>query len=423
MSEAQATTAILNDPASPVGYAPITSIQKKSLLAACLGWLFDGLDMHLYGLVAQPFVAILLAKAATDVDVNRKSSYIQAAFLVGWAVGGAFFGRLGDTIGRARALSLTILVYACFTGLSSAAQTWWQLMIFRFIAALGIGGEWAVGSSLLAETWPSRWRPWLAAILQTGVNIGVLLACATVWTIPLQPRYVFLVGILPAFIVFWIRRAVPEPEQWAHAAAEKGEQSISLLFTGPMRRITLLSVVVCACSLTAWWAFMFWTVTFMRNLPDVATWTPAQQSRLGTTAFMVWILISIGGNFFGGWLAKLVGYRNAIVVMLLGFFAAMFTAFVVPREHNAMLVCVGAVGFFSGVFGLFTMYLPPLFPTLIRTTGAGFSYNVGRVAAAAGTIIFGIHAHVNLRGALLVNSFLIIPAAIAALFLPNTRDA
>src|SRR5256885_5753007 len=124
---------------------------------------------------------LLHAASPADPMVREKSSWIQAAFLVGWALGGAFFGRLGDRLGRSRALSLTILTYALFTGLSYAAQAWWQLLVFRFVAALGIGGEWAVGSSLLSETWPRRWRPWIAAVLQTGVNIGVLLAALTVY--------------------------------------------------------------------------------------------------------------------------------------------------------------------------------------------------------------------------------------------------
>src|SRR5581483_8079854 len=137
----------------------------------------------------------------------------------GWAVGGAMFGRLGDRMGRARALSFTVMTYAAFTGLSFFAQTWWQLMLFRFVAALGIGGEWAVGASLLTETWPRAWRPWLAAVLQTGVNVGVLGGAAIValLTLVLPPhgeRYVFLVGVIPALLVFWIRRHVPEPETW-----------------------------------------------------------------------------------------------------------------------------------------------------------------------------------------------------------------
>src|SRR5438093_6907541 len=151
--------------------------QWKSGIAAWLGWLFDSLEMHLYVLVAAPFVAELLGVASEkDPQVGYYSSWIQAAFLTGWALGGGFFGRIADRLGRSRALMLTILTYAMFTGLSFFAQTWWQLLIFRFLAALGIGGEWAVGASLLSETWPRRWRPWLAAVLQTGVNLGVMLA-------------------------------------------------------------------------------------------------------------------------------------------------------------------------------------------------------------------------------------------------------
>ncbi len=142
----------------------LTPQQWKSGIAAWLGWFFDGLDMHLYVLVAAPFVAALMGIANDrDLRVREHSAWIQAAFLLGWALGGTFFGRLGDKIGRSRSLGLTILTYASFTGLSFFAQAWWQLMIFRFMAALGIGGEWAVGSSLLSETWPGAggrgWRP------------------------------------------------------------------------------------------------------------------------------------------------------------------------------------------------------------------------------------------------------------------------
>src|SRR5438132_9735018 len=197
----------------------LTPQQWKSGIAAWLGWLFDGLDMHLYTLVAAPFVMELLSAATpADAAVREKSSWIQAAFLTGWALGGGFFGRAGDKLGRSRALSLTILTYALFTGLSYTAQTWWQLLVFRFLAALGIGGEWAVGSSLLSAAWPKRWRPWMAAVLQTAVNLGVMLAGLAYFLLAAAPyRTIFLIGVLPAFLVLWIRRAVPEPEEW-HAA-------------------------------------------------------------------------------------------------------------------------------------------------------------------------------------------------------------
>src|SRR3954462_3088739 len=172
--------------------------QWKSGIAAWLGWLFDGLELHLYTLVAAPFVMQLLNTTdATNPAIKEKSAYIQAAFLIGWAVGGAFFGRLGDLLGRSRALSLTVLTYALCTGLCALSQTWWQLMLFRFVAALGIGGESAVRASLLTEPWPKAWRPWMAAVLQTGVNLGILVAAAVVGFLALLPhpppeRMVFL---------------------------------------------------------------------------------------------------------------------------------------------------------------------------------------------------------------------------------------
>lgn len=428
------------------GLQGIGSHQWKSATAAWLGWLFDGLDMHLYLLIAAPFVAQLM-HVASDKDplVTRTSGWIQAAFLIGWALGGGFFGRVGDLLGRSRALSLTILTYAVFTGLSFFAQTWWELMIFRFVAALGIGGEWAVGASLLCETWPSRWRPWLAAVLQTAVNVGVLIACLTTYLLANSPpRYVFLIGILPAIVVFWIRRSVPETEEWVAAqsrwtrsssdvqrcvgvldyeAAPGSRPGVSQLFQGSIRRTTFLTIIVCASSLTAWWAFMFWTPQQITHVADVAGWSEPDRKRLASVCFFLLIGVSVAGNFFGGWMAKLIGYRQAIAIMFLGFFIAMCGMNIVPRNHISLLCWIPWVGFFSGVFGLFTMYLPPLFPTLLRTTGAGFSYNIGRLAAAAGTVIFGMVAHVgNFRVALLWVSMLLLVAMGFSMLLPDLRD-
>jgi predicted MFS family arabinose efflux permease len=399
--------------------------QWKSGLAAWLGWTFDGLDMHLYTLVAAPFVMELLGAASpADPLVRARSSWIQAAFLVGWALGGGFFGRIGDRLGRSRALSLTILTYALFTGLSFFAQAWWQLMIFRFLAALGIGGEWAVGSSLLSETWPRRWRPWIAAVLQSGVNLGILVACVAVYAMArLPPRTVFLVGIAPAFLVFWIRRNVPEPHEWraARARAAGRGPSVRELFRGEVLPTTLKTIAICAFSLSAWWAFQFWHPQHLRNLPELAAWERADRERLVTTAFFLVVGVSIAGNFAAGAFARLVGYRRAIALMCLCLGLAMIGTFAVPRGHVALAyLWLPLVGFFSGVFGLFTMYLPPLFPTLLRTTGAGFCYNIGRIAAAFGTVYFGLFAQVgSFRLALLYAGLLLLPAALLALFAPD----
>jgi len=408
----------------------ISSQQWRSGIAAWLGWTFDGLDMHLYTLVAAPFVAQLLqATSTTDSRVGRYGSIVQGGFLLGWALGGGFFGQIGDRLGRARTLSLTILTYAAFTGLSFFAQTWWHLLIFRFLAALGIGGEWAVGASLLAETWPQRWRPWIAAVLQTGVNVGVLAAgLANFLLAAAPPRCLFLVGVLPALLVFWIRRAVPETDEWKAAKQQAGRQEPKLreLFRGDARRITIWVIVVCGISLTAHWAFMFWHQQQLRNLPEVLAWTPEQKNKLAAAALNLVMIFSILGNFFAAWLSRLIGYRSAIVAMFLAYFLAMLGAYYLPRDHVELLWWFPFIGFCQGVFALFTMYLPPLFPTLLRTTGAGFCYNIGRITAAFGTVFFGLFSQVgdvvDQRAVLFYAGLLFLPASVAALLLPKLRD-
>jgi MFS family permease len=236
------------------------------------------------------------------------------------------------------------------------------------------------------------------------------------------PRLVFLVGLLPAVIVYWIRRRVPEPEEWsaARSAARAAQPGIRELFRGPIRRTTLLTIVVCATSLTAWWAFMFWNQQHLRNLLIAAGWEETAREQMVSAAFFLVIGVSVLGNFFAGWLSNCLGYRRAIALMCLGSLLAMLGTFGVQRDHRSLLFWIPWIGFFSGVFGLFTMYLPPLFPTLLRTTGAGFCYNIGRIAAAFGTVFFGLFARVgDFRLALLYCSCLLVPAILAALRMPD----
>ncbi|MEI6175425.1 MAG: MFS transporter [Verrucomicrobiota bacterium] len=395
--------------------------QWKSGAAAWLGWLFDGLDMHIYTLVWTVFVAQLMGLAEDHPDVGTKGSIIQAAFLVGWAVGGWIFGRVGDLLGRGRALTLTILTYAVFTGLSFFATEWWHLMLCRFLSALGIGGEWAVGASLLAETWPKNWRPWIAAVLQSAVNVGILAACLAGWLLSAsEPRYLFLVGVLPAFLTLWIRKAVPETEEWEQARADQPVPRAWDLFSPAVRGVTWRVLTICGVSLTAHWAFMFWQAKVVKGLPEVAAMTKPEQANALATALM-WIMLgSILGNFIAGGFAKLAGYRKAIFTMFLAYFVAMFLAFHWSWDWQATKIWFFVIGVCQGVFGLFTMCLPPLFPVLLRTTGAGFCYNFGRIVAAAGTVFFGVYQKVpDVRAAMLFAGFLFIPASGIALMLPD----
>jgi MFS family permease len=423
------TTDLPVSPAEKATLREISPQQWKSGLAACLGWLFDGLDMHLYTLVAGPFVASLLAVSdPSDPRVRTYSGWIQAAFLLGWALGGGFFGRLGDRLGRSRALSATILTYALFTGLSALAQTWWHLLIFRFLAALGIGGEWAIGASLLSETWPKSWRPWLAAVLQSSVNVGILLASLAAFLLAgTNPRLIFLVGVLPAWLVFWIRREVPETDEWqtarSNAIPHAREPRIRDLFSPGLRRVSLLLILICSCSLTAHWAFVFWSQQHLYNLPELAAWAESDKRKLVSVAMLLVMAASIAGNFGAAWLAKRIGDRRAIALMCLAYFVSMAATYSKPRSHETLLVLLPLISVFSGLFALFTMYLPALFPTLLRTTGAGFCYNIGRIASAAGTVLFGLLSTVgDYRFALVAAGSLFVPAGLMALALPDLSD-
>ena len=317
------------------------------------------------------------------------------------------------------------MTYALFTGLSAVALTWWHLLIFRFLAALGIGGEWAIGASLLSETWPKRWRPWLAAVLQSAVNVGILLASVATFVLAgTNPRLVFLVGILPALLVFWIRREIPETEEWRNARAtaqpQAREPAIRDLFQPRLRRVSLLLILICSCSLTAHWAFIFWSQQQLYNLPDTATWPEDDKRRLVSVTMSLVMAASIAGNFIAAWLARRLGERRTIAWMLMGYFLAIMGTYVEPRGHRALLVLLPGLSVFSGGFALFTMYLPPLFPTLLRTTGAGFCYNIGRIASAIGTVVFGLISTVgDYRIALLAAGSLFLPSALLALALPD----
>lgn len=260
----------------------ISGAQARGFIAAWLGWAFDGLDGFLYSLVALPFVTELMGQGAPLSEIVKKAALIQAVFLFGWAMGGAIFGRIGDRLGRARTLTLTILTYAVFTGMSFFAHAWWHLMIFRFVAALGIGGEWAAGSALVSETFHSKHRAWASATLQTGYMTGMILASLSVRglaqaAVPGYYRYVFLIGVLPALITVWIRKAVPEPEVWSGERSSHEMPSVLALFAPGVRKVTLLTLSMTTICLTTVWAFLFFSNQVLRALPEVKAMPKPEQ--------------------------------------------------------------------------------------------------------------------------------------------------
>ena len=376
------------------GSTGITKKQGTAFVAAWLGWAFDGLDGFMYGLVALPFIHQLLGKtSATPFDAADKSkaAIIQAVFLVGWALGGWVFGRLGDKLGRAKTLNLTILFYACFTGLSAVSTEWWHLLIFRFLAALGIGGEWAAGAALVSETLNKKHRYLGGAILQSGYMAGMLMASFATRVIH-EPRLVFLVGVLPAFATIWIRKAVPEPEEWSGAKAKGETPPISALFAPGVIKTTLKVLTMSAITLCGAWTILFFAPQLIQTHPDVkGHFKPAEVAAMVSSLTITYTLWNIGGNFLSAFLTRYLGFRKGFALMLTGALIVFVVGFSQPRTVDEYKIWVTAAAFFGlGVFGAFPLYFPTLFPTLLRTTGAGFCYNMGRMVTAIGTMFAGM---------------------------------
>jgi len=403
----------------------------KALIAAWLGWAFDGLDGYLYIILAVPLVTRLLTEqnggiAPDPKDVGWKAALIQATFLVGWAVGGAVFGRIGDRLGRARTLTLTVLTYAIFTGAVYFATDWWHLLIFRFIAALGIGGEWAAGSALVSETLHSKHRAWASATLQSGYIIGCIAASFVAsWMSHLDPRTPFLVGILPALLTLWIRSAVPEPENWVKAVSQSEPPRVRELFSGQLARITILLTLLTSIALTTAWAFLFFGPQLVQKLSRTAGMEKAETQVLVSRISIIYLTVNIFANYFATYLARFIGYRWAFFLLMLASLAAFSFAFHVPPRLDSVTLLYCFVAFFAlGLFGLFPLYIPPLFPVLVRTLGAGFTYNVGRLVSAAGTLLAlvagdSLGTAEGVSHALWWIGLLFIPGMAVCLFLPE----
>ncbi len=424
-----------------VNDSPLSARQWKCFIAAWLGWCFDGLDGYLYIIVAVPLVTKLLANDYGSIEaipaglVGSRAVLIQCFFLIGWAIGGAVFGRVGDRLGRSRTLTLTILTYATFTGLAFFATTWWQLLIDRFIAALGIGGEWAAGSALVGETLPRKHRSWASATLQSGYMVGCIMAVFTAKVfsrieyngkIGLEPQWVFLVGVLPAFLTLWIRRAVPESESWEKAAGTQKPPPVMSLFVGRVGRITLLTTLLTSVAMTTVWSFLYFGPQMLRKLPGIA---PADQTAFVSDITVIYMVVNIVANFFATYLARWVGYRWAFCGMFAGALVVSVICFghqYLPwapeiTKDNAALV-FGLIAFFGlGLFGMFPLYVPALFPTLVRTLGAGFSYNVGRLVSAGGVLAGGwVVDHAGgYNGAIWWTGLLYLPGMAIALLMPE----
>lgn len=365
----------------------ISRDQWLVLAAAFLGWLFDGFEIGLFPVVGRPALMSLIP-GATDQIVGQWMGYITAAFLLGAACGGLIFGWLGDRVGRVRAMSISILTYSLFTGVGYFAESPTQLAIFRFIAALGMGGEWSLGVALVVECWPEKWRPLLAGCIGAAANVGILLAgsVAKTWHVTQASwRWMFLVGAAPALLVFLIRLFVPESEKWKNAASQGTSKPVREVFTPPLLNRTLLGIVFASVALIGTWGSVQWIPLWVDQITGGTM--PAAKANAQMASSYGAIVGSIVGPLIGG----RFGRRPAYFMLCLGSLLVCQTLFRTFDQYNdALIATVFLAGMFTAAFyGWFPLYLPELFPTRVRATGQGVSYNTGRVFAAFGAILSG----------------------------------
>jgi MFS family permease len=359
-----------------------------ALIAAFLGWLFDGLEIGLFPVVARPALQSMLAESG-EAGVADWMGRITAGFLIGAACGGALFGWLGDRLGRVRAMALSILAYAVFSGAGFLASEPWQLAVLRFLAALGMGGEWALGVALVMEAWPERWRPMLAGAIGAAANVGFLLVALIAWWFPVTVdswRWMFLVGALPALLAVFVIWKVPESRRWqAVRGSALSIHPFREIFGPALRHRTLIGIALASVALIGTWGSVQWLPLWVDQL------TAGQQP--GAKA-SVQVMSSVGaviGCLIAPIAGRELGRRPAYCGLCLLSWGLCFALFRYTEYYSPRLLLFSfAVGGATAAFyGWFPLYLPELFPTRVRATGQGVSYNAGRLFAAWGALLSG----------------------------------
>jgi MFS family permease len=380
--------------------------QKRILLAAFLGYMLDSMDVMLYALVLGQVQRELHLSAAL-------SGAMVSATLIAAAAGGIGFGWIADRFGRVRALIWSVLVYSAGTALCGFTQTATQLMLCRVLLGLGMGGEWASGAALVAETWPERHRGKALALVQSAWAVGYALGAAVVALV--MPRFgwraVFFAGILPALVSLWVRRGLREPEVWRQEPRPRVQ--IGQLFRGTFGYSMLVCASMNAAALFAWWGLFTW-------LPRFLSMSVAEGGRgLSIIQTSGWTIVMQTGTFLGyisfGYLADRFSRKYTYIGFLV-VAAVMVPLFAFVRNPNALLIIGPLVGFFgTGYFSGFGVITSELFPTALRASAMGFAYNIGRVLSAAAPYLIGrVSENAGISWALCITSGAFLIAAVIA---------
>lgn len=407
----------------------ITRYQWMVLFVAWLGWVFDIMDTALFNFAKVPMLTEMLGgDAAYKAQGPQIEGLIQTIFIVGWALGGLFFGILADRWGRTKTMVLTILLYCGLTGLTALCQTWEQVAVVRFLTALGIGGEWAAGAALVAEVFPNRSRPAAAAFLQTAAAIGPILAATLNLGLAAESwRWLFVVGILPALITVWIRKGVKEPERWVEVQAkpQRGPNPLKVIFgKGQWRRHALVAMVIGTVGIAGAGNVSFW----LPNLINAASEGLSKEVIQQRTSYATYMLHTgtIIGVFVFPWLAARMGRRTSLAIAFLLSPIAIWYALYGGSSYERLMALAPLLSFFAiGCTAVFGLYFPELFPTSVRATGAGFAYNTARITQAPMPwltgLLIGAPKSSPAHGVMLA-ALVYVLGLLALPFAPETKD-
>ena len=426
-------------------YRSLNRSQWKALIAANLGWTFDGFEV--FALILT--VGVALHQLLDPSQYPRIPAYAGAVIAItvfGWAIGGLLGGVLADYLGRKRSMTLTILAYSLLTGVSAFSWDWLSFAVFRFLVGLAIGSEWATGASIMAKLWPAKARGRGGVFLQAGYPIGSILASG-VWLLigtsgPDAWRYMYLIGVLPALIVFWIRRNIPESPRWEEsnrrrrAAYDLRRQGVALqgedaalvrftlvdVFAEPAVRLRLFLTFVMSLSVTiGYWGVSTFVPSYVGSVATAAG-LPAQ--RWAALAGLVQNLGALIGFASFGFLADAFGRKPTTILFYLMCLILTPIVYLWVQDIHVLLFALVVYGFFiQGVFSWTPIWLPELFPTRMRATAAGFIFNAPRLISAiapliAGTLIVSLGGYG--KAATIIGLFYIL-GLIAVPFLPETK--
>lgn len=399
-------------------YSSASPTARKALIAASLGWMLDSFDVMLYALV------LVSVRADLGMDAATAGS-LQSLTLVASAVGGFVFGVLADKWGRTRALMLSVLLYSVFTAACGFAETVTQLAVFRIFLGLGMGGEWASGAALVSETWPAEHRGKALGFMQSSWAVGYALAAIVNWLVQdvagYDWRMVFFVGVLPAVYAFWVRRSVEEPEAWMAERAKPTRVSVREAMAGRMFRVTVAVTLMNACTMFAWWGLNSWIPSYLRAAPETGG------IGLSNATMNGFIIAMQVGMWFGyvtfGYIADAIGRRRTYVSYLL-VASVLVLAYAWTPTPWALLLLGPVVAFFgTGYFSGFGAVTAELYPTAVRATAQGITYNVGRIASAAAPWAVGSLAQTNgYPAALSVTAAAYLVAAVFWVGIPETQN-